>query len=210
LQGDERAFAQAMASSASLGARETARRLDLRGVRSFLDLGGGPGVYAIEAARRQGGLRAVVFDSAKTLEVARDNIERAGLADRIQTRAGDALRDDLGAGYDLILLSNVIHAYAAQDNQRLVGRAAAALAPGGRLAVKDFLLGPDRTQPARAAMFAVNMLVATEGGDCYSVSEVREWLRAAGLQPERVIRLTPPSRMVVGRDGQEARIADSG
>jgi len=199
LLGDERTFAQAMASSASLGARETAAKLGLAGVRTFLDIGGGPGLYAITFARRNPRLKAVVFDDAPTLEVAQANIAKAGLAERIQTQAGDALQDDLGAGHDLVLLSNVVHSYSAADNQRLVAKAAQALAPGGRLAVKDFLLAPSRTKPQKASLFAVNMLVSTTGGDCYTAAEIKQWLRQAGLAVGPVIKLTPPTQIVVGR-----------
>jgi len=199
LRGDERAFAHAMASSASLGARETAAKLGLAGVRTLLDIGGGPGLYAIAFARRNPRLKAVVFDNAPTLRVAQANIAKAGLAERIQTRAGDALRDDLGAGYDLVLLSNVVHSYSAADNQQLITKAAQALAPCGRLAVKDFLLTPSRTKPQKASLFAVNMLVSTTGGDCYTVAEIKHWLRQAGLAVAHVVKLTPPAQVVVGR-----------
>jgi cyclopropane fatty-acyl-phospholipid synthase-like methyltransferase len=188
-----------MASSASLSARETAARTNLNGVKSLLDIGGGPGIYAIEFARRYPHLKAVVFDNAATLEVAQSNIARAGLTGRISLRAGDAFKDDLGAGYDFILLSNVIHSYASQDNQRLISRVALALAPGGRLGIKDFLLHSTRTGPTWASLFAVNMLVSTEGGDCYSVGEIKQWLCQAGLAFDGLVKLSPPSRMVVGR-----------
>jgi SAM-dependent methyltransferase len=199
LRGDARSFAEAMASSARLGARETAAALDLGGVRTMLDIGGGPGLYAIACARRQPGLQAVVFDNPRTLEVARANIARAGLAHRVTVRPGDAFRDDLGSGYDFILLSNLVHVYSDADNRRLVRRAAAALNPGGRVCIKDFLLNPGRVSPVKASLFAVNMLVNTAGGDCYTLAEMKAWLRAAGLRFAGALRLTPPSQLVLGR-----------
>jgi len=196
---EEHAFARAMASSAALGARETAARLDLRHVRTLLDIGGGPGVYAIEFARRQPGLKAVVFDSAKTLEVARANIAKAGLSQRVSVQAGDAFKDDLGGPYDIVLLSNIVHVYSEEENRRLVARGAQALAPGGRICIKDFILDPRRTGPTKASLFAVNMLVNTDGGDCYTVAEMKGWLRRAGLKFAGSIKLTPPAQLVLGR-----------
>jgi cyclopropane fatty-acyl-phospholipid synthase-like methyltransferase len=187
------------ASAASLSARQTAAKLSFARVKTLLDIGGGPGFYAIAFARRNPRLKAVVFDNARTLKVARANIARAGLTGRIQTRAGDALQDDLGANYDLILLSNVVHSYSAAENQRLLARAAQALAPGGRLAVKDFLLNASRTGPEWASLFAVNMLVNSPGGDCYTVAEIKRWLRRAGLAAAAVLKLTPPSQIVIGK-----------
>lgn len=206
LADDEAAFAGAMAAIGRESAVTTADALErlgvLDGARTALDLGGGPGLYAIELARRAPELRAVVFDRPATLEVARRNVEAAGLsggADRVTTRPGDALEDDLGGPYDLVFTSNFLHIFPPEENRRLVARAAAALAPGGRLAVKDFLLDPERTTPLGGALFAVNMLVGTEGGDSYTVDEVHGWFRGAGLEPEATVDLTTQSRLALGR-----------
>ena len=211
LMDDEAAFAGAMAAIGRESAVTTADALEhvgaLEGVRTALDLGGGPGLYAIELARRVPGLRMVVLDRPATLEVTRRNVEAAGLSEAagsgaagsVTTRPGDALEGDLGGPYDLVFTSNFLHIFPPETNRRLVSRAAAALAPGGRLAVKDFLLDPDRTTPPGAALFAVNMLVGTEGGDSYSVEEVHGWFRDAGLEPEATVDLTPQSRLALAR-----------
>jgi predicted O-methyltransferase YrrM len=199
LQEDERDFALAMADAARVSARQTAEMLDLSGAAKMLDVGGGPGLYAIEFARQNPKLYGVVFDNEKTVRVAQANIEQAGLSDRISVRTGDAYKDDLGDGYDFILLSNVIHSYSYEDNSVLVSRCAGALTRGGRLCVKDFLLDPDRTSPAWASLFAVNMLVNTESGDCYTVDEVAEWFHRAGLVLDKAMDLTAQSRLVIGR-----------
>lgn len=196
---DARAFAAAMASSAALGAAETAAAVDLSGARSMLDIGGGPGLYGIAFARRWPGLRVVVFDQPETAAVAHDYIAQAGLQSRVSVRAGDAFRDDLGRGFDFVLLSNVVHSYSAAENQKLIRRAARALAPGGRLGVKDFILTPGRTGPVWASLFAVNMLINTPGGDCYTAAEIRAWFRAAGLRPAGMVRLRASSHLLLAR-----------
>jgi predicted O-methyltransferase YrrM len=197
LRFEARAFARAMADTGRESSRLTATAIDLSEVRHFLDLGGGPGSYAIEFAQRAPDLEAVIFDSAETLEVARQNVAAARLSGRIEVRAGNAFEDELGSGYDLILLSNFIHIYSPEQNRPLMGRCAAALAAGGRLAIKDFFLDPDRTSPTAAALFAVNMLVNTEAGDCYTLSEVRTWCAAAGLRFETYRELTAQSGLVI-------------
>lgn len=199
LAEDERAFAAAMADVGRESAETTAAAIDWTGVGRALDLGGGPGLYALAFARRAPGLEAVVFDTPGTVEVARENARAAGLEGRVGARGGDAFEDDLGGPYDLVFASNLVHIYSAADNRRLVTRAAAALAPGGRLVLKDFFLDPGGTSPPGAALFAVHMLVATEGGGCYTVDEVDGWFRAAGLEPAGSTDLTPQSRLLVAR-----------
>lgn len=205
LWGDEGGFARAMGAigreSAVMAADALARLGLLSGARTLLDIGGGPGVYAVEMARRSPSLRVTVFDRPDTLEVARANVEEAGLADRVTLRPGDAFEDDLGGPYDLVFTSNFLHVFGPEANRRLVRRAAEVLAPGGHLAVKDFLLDADRTTPPGAALFAVNMLVGTEAGNSYSIEEVHAWLRESGLEPGETLDLTPQSRLTVGRKG---------
>ncbi|MFP3940217.1 MAG: methyltransferase dimerization domain-containing protein [Thermoanaerobaculia bacterium] len=211
LMDDEAVFAGAMAAIGRESAVITADALErlgaLEGVRTALDLGGGPGLYAIELARRVPGLRVVVLDRPATLEVTRRNVEAAGLSEpagsggtgSVTTRPGDALEGDLGGPYDLVFTSNFLHIFPPEANRRLVARAAAALAPGGRLAVKDFLLDPDRITPLGGTLFAVNMLVGTEGGDSFTIGEVHGWFRDAGLEPEETVDLTAQSRLALGR-----------
>ena len=199
LIGDEEQFARAMADIGRVSATEAAKVLDLDGVHRLLDIGGGPAIYAIEFARRHPDLEVVVFDSPGTLTVAERNIRKAGLEDRIACRAGDALEDDLGGPYDAIFISNVVHIYSAATNRRLLGRCAAALESGGRLVIKDFLLDDDRLDPPGGAVFAVNMLVSTEGGDCYTVSEVDAWLQDHGLRFESLTDVATKSRLLVAR-----------
>jgi predicted O-methyltransferase YrrM/predicted transcriptional regulator len=199
LVGNEEQFAKAMADVGRVSAAETSKVLDLDGVRRLLDIGGGPAIYAIEFARRNPDLEVVVFDSEATLKVAEKNIRAAKLEERVTCRAGNALEDDLGGPFDLVFLSNVVHIYSAATNRQLVGRCASSLVPGGRLAIKDFLLDGDRLSPPGGAVFAVNMLVSTEGGDCYTVAEVNDWLSEHGLRFESLVDVATKSRLLTSR-----------
>ncbi len=180
-QYDAPAFARAMADIARQSAAETAKALPLNGVKRILDLGGGPGLYAIECAKVNQELRAVVLDNEETLTVTRENIKQIGVEDQVATQAGDALNDDLGDGYDLVLLSNFLHMFSPEKNQQILTRCAAALNAGGYIAIKDFFLDEDRTGPEWMSLFAVNMLVFTDGGDCYTRSQYLSWLESAGF-----------------------------
>jgi 3-hydroxy-5-methyl-1-naphthoate 3-O-methyltransferase len=199
LRLDETDFARAMADVGRAVSEEVAAALELSNTRTMLDLGGGPGLYAIALAKRNPHLRAVVYDTPETLRITRENIERAGLSDRVTTRPGDLFEDDYGGPYDFILLSNVVHIYSEEKNRQLVARCAEALTPGGRLCVKDFTLDCDGAGASWAALFAVNMLVNTEGGDCYSQAQIESWFRAAGLTPESARPIASNSQILIAR-----------
>ncbi len=175
--------------------------LDWAGVRRVLDLGGGSGVYAISFCKAVPQLAATVFDRASVVRLARKYIREAGLAERIQVLAGDMLVDDIGSGYDLVWLSNVVHSMAPEAVAVLFQRISNALNPGGRLVVRDFILEDDRTHPAPGAVFALNMLVNTPGGGCYTRSELAEWLEAAGLADPTLqeVQVDTATRLMIAR-----------
>jgi len=200
LLGGKRDFAKAMADSARSSAGITAEKLDLSQAATLLDVGGGPGLFAIEFCSKNPQLSAVIMDDAETLEVAAQNIAQAGMEGRITTRPGNVFKDDLGSGYDFIFVSNLLHIYSYDDNRRLVERCATALNSGGRLGLKDFFLENDRDGPQWSLLFAVNMLVSTDKGDCYTLEEAERWFESAHLHYEERIDLTEYSRLLVARD----------
>jgi ubiquinone/menaquinone biosynthesis C-methylase UbiE len=153
----------------------------------MLDVGGGSGAYAIAFAQANPHLRAEVLDLRSVVPIAQTHIDAAGISGRVVTRAGDLTKDDLGSDYDLILLSAICHMLSPAENQDLLRRSYRALAPGGRVIIRDFILEPEKTAPRAAALFAVHMLLNTRGGSTYSGEEYRSWLAAAGFQQIRLL-----------------------
>ncbi len=186
-------FLKGMHTNASLQAPETAEALDLSGSRSLLDLGGGPGTYAIHFCRANPGLSAVVFDLPDSGQIALDNIEAAGLSDRISFYAGDFHEDPIPSGFDAVWLSHILHAEGPEDCRKILSRAASALNPGGRILVQDFILNDTLDGPEFPALFSLNMLAVTEKGRAYSESQIREMLAAAGAGDTRRESISSPT-----------------
>jgi 2-polyprenyl-3-methyl-5-hydroxy-6-metoxy-1,4-benzoquinol methylase len=158
---------------------ELLKAIGLMGVKTVLDLGGGPGTHAINMAKK--GIAATIFDMPETLTIARKVARKEG-AKGIRYIAGNFHYDDIGGGYDLILMSQILHSNSPEENAALIAKCAGALNPGGSIAVHDFPLDETRTKPPFSALFGVNMLVATPGGRTYTPSEIKGWLRAAGMK----------------------------
>lgn len=165
--------------------------IDFHDATRVLDVGGGTGVYAMAMLKVKQDLRATVFDLPAIVPITQRYIEAAGLSARFDTVAGDYHVDELPAGYDIVFLSAIVHSNSFEENIRLIANCAAALNPGGTVIVQDFIMDEDRTTPAHGAHFALNMLVATDGGDTYTEDEVREWMEAAGLVD--IVRRDTPS-----------------
>jgi SAM-dependent methyltransferase len=174
-------FIAAMHYRAIQHAPRIAALVGLDGVGRALDVGGGSGAFAMEFARQRPGLEAVIFDLPNVVPLARAYIAGAGLGARVTATAGDYLADPLPAGFDLVFLSAVVHSNAPEANARLLRSCAAAVNPGGRVAVVDFVMDGDRIEPPAGALFALNMLVATDHGDTFTEEEIRGWMTDAGL-----------------------------
>lgn len=183
-------FIAAMHERAMPQAPRIVKLLHLSTVCRCLDIGGGSGAYAMALARAKKSIRAVVFDLPEVLPLTRTYVRQAGLLSRFDFIGGDFHRDDWGSGYDLVLLSAIVHMNSPEENQRLIAKAAKSLHRGGQLVIQDFIMRPDRIRPAVGAFFALNMLVATAHGDSYTASEVRGWMRAAGLK--RIVHKSTP------------------
>ncbi len=174
---DHDVFIRAMHNNAVLRATNVLKALDLRGVKRALDLGGGPGTYGIELAKR--GIEVTLFDLPNTVDIAHEMIRRAGVRN-VTFRGGDFHFDDIGSGYDLVLLSQVLHSHGALENLALLDKVFDALATKGTAAIHEFTLAEDHASPIPGALFSVNMLVNTTDGRSYSPGEIKGWMTKAG------------------------------
>lgn len=185
-------FLMGMFNLASQLAPVLVPQIDLGGRRRLLDLGGGPGTYAIHFCKANPQLTAVVYDLPTTRPFAEKTIARFGLQDRISFADGDFLRDGIEGTYDVAWLSHILHGEGPAGCARILERAAAALEPGGLLLVHEFILDDDEAGPLFPALFSLNMLLGTEDGQAYSGARIAAMLEAAGLRDPRRFPLDLP------------------
>ena len=185
-----RRFTWAMHHRTLETAPKIAAQINLRGVRNLLDLGGGPGTYAMAFLAKNPTLRATVCDRPAALDVAKEIAATHKAGARLSYLSLDVMKEDISGAYDVIWYSNVLHIYSPEDNQALFRRALAALNPGGRLLIQDaFLHDREGLFPEEASLFAVSMLLFTEKGNTYSAAETKAWLTDAGFERIKVLRM---------------------
>lgn len=186
-------FAMGMFTLGMLAGPDIAGRINLGGRQRLLDLGGGPGAYAIHFCRANPGLAAVIFDLPSTRPFAEDVIRRFGLADRITFHAGDYLTDELPGAFDAAWLSHILHAEGPEECLVILKEVVASLVPGGLILVQEFIMDDTLDGPLSPALFALNMLVNTERGRTYSESRLKELLAAAGAGNLRRLPIQLPN-----------------
>ena len=175
-------FIRGMEENSRERAAAVAGRIPLRPGDRLLDLGGGPGTYAVAWADACPGAEITVFDTPATLRVARKILREKGADGRVRLAAGDFLEDPLGGPYDFVWISQILHAYSGSACVKLLRRARSALVPGGRVAVQEFLLAEGKTSPPGPVFFSVHMVAVTEGGRAYTAREIAGMMKAAGFR----------------------------
>lgn len=192
------AFIRGMYSIARGTAPKVLPLLKLTGVKKMLDLGGGPGTYALLFAQKNPRLKAVVFDLPLVVPITRKIIKQQGLEKRVKTMIGDFNRDDWGKNYDLILMSHILHSNSQAQCRALLKKAYQALDDGGQIVIHEFAVDESRTRPPLAAIFALHMLVNTSHGGTYTPAEMSSWLRLAGCRRTAVKKVPGHTTLVMG------------
>ncbi len=154
----------------------------------LLDIGGGSGTWTIAFLKAHPQAVATIFDLPHVIPQARDRVAAAGLDQRVKLVAGDFYADALPPGADLALLSAIVHQNSRRQNRELFAKVHSALVHGGRVLIRDFVMDSSRIAPAGGALFAVNMLVGTEGGGTFTFEELREDLASAGLAEAQTLK----------------------
>jgi hypothetical protein len=164
---------------------------------SVLDLAAGSGVWGIALAQASPKVRVRAVDWEGVLPTTRRVAEKLGLSDRFTFAPGDLLEADFGAGHQVATLGHILHSEGEERSRQLLRKTFAALAPGGTIAIAEFLVNEDRTGPISGLIFSMNMLVNTAAGDTYSFQEIRAWLHEVGFENVRQLDAPGPSPLVL-------------
>jgi len=186
---DWKAFVGAMHVAAGALSVEIAEAYDASRYKRLLDIGAASGTYTIAFLRKNPSLKAVIFDLEEVIPMARERIGDEGLSNRVEFVAGDFYEGELPTGCDIALLSAIIHQNSHEENLSLYAKIFRALEKGGSILIRDHIMNEDRTKPPAGALFAVNMLVNTHGGDTYTFREVKDGLEASGFSDVRLLRI---------------------
>ena len=198
-------YQQAMLAATGTETKEFGRKAPIpKNATRMLDIGGAHGQHSVALCRKLPNLQAIILDLPPAIKQAAPLLARAGMGDRIRHQAGDALTDDFGENqYDIVLMSSLAHHFSDGQNREVARKVARSLKPGGVYIINEFIR-PDvdgKTKGADSNLVGSSMdlffgLTSTAGN--YSVSEIQQWQKDAGLKPSKVkTYLSIPGRAMI-------------
>jgi ubiquinone/menaquinone biosynthesis C-methylase UbiE len=192
-------FARGMAPLMAMPAQLMAKLVNPQpaGKMKILDIAAGHGLFGIAFATSNPEAEITAVDWKPVLEVAKENAQKAGVADRYHTIEGSAFDVDFGSGYDLVLLTNFLHHFDPPTNETLLRKVGAALADGGRAVTLEFVPNDDRVTPPDSAGFSLIMLIGTPSGDAYTFAQLEKMFANAGFSRSTLHPLPPTFQQVV-------------
>jgi len=146
----------------------------------LLDVGGGFGDLCRPFLERDPQATTCLFDSPATTALAEKHIRDLGLGGRLKTIGGDFIADPIPGGFDLIILSSILHIYDETTNLALLRKLGGSAAPSGQILIREIAITDTADGPLSGLEFALNMAVNTAAGDAYPSARVRQWLEQSG------------------------------
>src|SRR2546426_899494 len=162
-----------------------------------LDLAAGSGIWGIALAQKSPRVQVTALDWAGMIPTTKRIAQKFGVGDRFKFIEGDLVKADFGSGYDVATLGHILHSEGEERSRHLLKKTSNALKSGGTIAIAEWLVNDERTEPLPSLMFAVQMLVNTEKGDTFSFNEIKRWLEEAGFKNARTLEVPGPSPLVL-------------
>lgn len=175
-----------------------AETFDFSGYRTLCDVGGASGALSIQVALRHPHMRCISADLGAVEPIAKRRIEAAGVADRVETRVLDFLKDPWPS-VDVITMGNILHDWGEAEKRQLVRTAHAALNEGGVLIAIENIIDDERRRNAFGLMMSLNMLIETPAGFDYTGADFARWASEAGFRETTVVPLVGPGSAAIAR-----------
>ena len=175
-----------------------ARHFDFSKFKTHCDIGGAGGNLCVHIAKNNPHISSTCYDLPKVAPIAEDNFRTLGLSDRIKATPGDFFEEELPRA-DLITMCNVLHDWGTDDKKMLISKAYTSLPNGGALVIIENIIDDERRQNAFGLMMSLNMLIETDSGFDFSLSDFKGWVSEIGFKRIDLMPLIGPSSAIIAR-----------
>lgn len=169
---------------------------------NVLDVGAGSGAIAAGFLENFPGMRATLMDIPEVLDYTRQLVQKRGFGDRVSYCPANILESwPVSKGeFDLIILSNIVHAYSEIEASHILKNAIQSLKPEGFLLVHDFFV---EHFPEKAALYDLNMLINTYNGKIFAKEWLRKQINSFNLYVSELIPLETDTAVLIAAKNAE-------
>lgn len=181
-------FDKAMTTSSRQSAVDFAGYLDLTGIDSVVDIGGGQGHVLASLLEKHPALHGTLLDLPKVVAGADARLREGGaFADRARLLPGDC-RVAIPVVADLYIIKNILE-WDDESTRRTLANVVAAARPGARVVVVENLVDDSPSMRFTTAMDL--MLMLNVGGAKHSEASMVRLMTEAGLEVREVCPVNP-------------------
>jgi len=191
-----REFVNAMGGAQAGNFITFAMKYDFSPYRTLCDIGGAGAQLSAHVTIHNPHMKCISFDLPQVTPIARENLSRMGLADKVEIRTGDFFTDPFPKA-DVITMGNILHDWGTADKKKLIGKAYDALPDGGALIVIENIIDDERRENAMGLLMSLNMLIETAEGYDFTGADFNFWIHEAGFKKSHIMPLTGPASAAI-------------
>jgi len=173
-----------------------AQKFDFSNYKTLVDIGGSAGLLSLMVAKHQPHMTCTTVDLSPVEPIAKETIQKFGLADRVKAKSGDFFADTFPKA-DIVTMGNILHDWDEEKKILLMKKAYEALPEGGAFIAIESVIDEERKQNVFGMMMSLNMLIETGTGFDYTLADFVKWAKAAGFKSTTLLPLTGPSSAAI-------------
>lgn len=189
-------FMKAMAGIQMGAFMSFAKKFNFSKYKTLCDAGGAMGMLCSQVAINQPHMQCTSFDLKAVETIAKANIEKLGLSNRVEIKSGDFFKDALPKS-DVVVMGNILHDWNEEEKLKLFKQAYHALPEGGAFVCIEAIIDDDRRKNAFGLLMSLNMLIETKGGSDYTFSDFTRWATQCGFKKTEIIQLVGPTSAAI-------------
>ena len=191
-----REFVNAMAGAQAGNFMTLAREFDFSGYNTLCDIGGSGAQLSAHVVSHNPHMKCISFDLPHVSPIAKENISKMGLADKVEIKSGDFFTDPFPKA-DVITMGNILHDWGTSQKNTLISKAYDVLPNGGALIVIENIIDNERRSNAFGLLMSLNMLIETTEGYDFTADDFDQWARKAGFNETFIMPLTGPASAAI-------------
>lgn len=173
-----------------------AKKFDFSKYHTLVDAGGSGAALSIQVALNNQHIHCTSLDLAQVEPIAKENINKLNLTDRIETKVGDFFKEALPKA-DVVVMGNILHDWDEQEKLALIQKAFDALPSGGAYVCIENIIDNERNKNVFGLLMSLNMLIETKGGFDYTFNDFTGWATKAGFKKTELIPLAGPTSAAI-------------